>query len=440
MQVLRPPSKSRGVAEVVLAELARILPQAFLIGMVLLFINEGAFIAGLPAWQSAASFGKYPIGATGLIISSWVAAAVCGLALLVRSPQPRVLQLCLAVIALLGPGVLSLSLHGGTGVAKSLALLVTSVGVVVSASLAGPRFVGGLAFVAGGLVAWISLILGFVSLAGAGSLKALEVDTSGRYGRWLGPLSGILDVDRLGALIGIAGGRQTLGPVMATLLVVHVVLILRLRLHHRRRWVLLVPLGSALGLLWSMSRTGMVAAVGGIFLALLPWNRLREAWAVAVLAGLTLLTWGLPVLSSVSSNGSPGSEGTFAWRRSLWGAYLEDDSFFSTVGIGAQAPPPIGAGHAHNLLVESVANGGQLGLLGLVVFVFVAVYVSVQARSPLQSVAVGVWGVFMVAGTLEMPVTVRLISFSMLWFMVLCALGVAASHPRTQSSLQKPAE
>lgn len=440
MPELPPSPKSPYGEAVALADLVRLLSQAFLLVLVLLLVNEAAYVVGLPAWRNSHMYGKYPLGTDGLIISSWIALGVCLLVFVARQWQRGITLLFLGVIALLGPGVLSLTLHGGPGAGRSMALLVTSLGVVVAAAVAGVRFLGWLAFLAGGLIAWCSLFLGVSALTFWDSLRTLEPDTSGRYRSWLGPLTGLLETDRFGALVGVAPTRQTLGPVMAALLVVQVVLIARLQIHRGRAWVLLAPLACTLALLWSMSRTGILSAAVGLGVAFLPWNRLRPAHAVGLLWGLTLLTWAAPFLSAVAVDHSTKPQDTFAWRQSLWAAYLRDDGFFSVLGIGAQTPPPMGAGHAHNLLVESVANGGQMGFLGLAAFVLSAVYVALRARPTVQSVAVGVWAVLLVGGALELPVTVRQLSLSMLWFVALCTLGLAAGESRAQSRPQNPDE
>ncbi len=403
------------------------ISRVFLLFLVLILVNEGAFVAGLPAFQGAGQFGKYPFGGGALILSAWLAAAVILLALLERQQTRQTWLVVAAVIALLAPGVLSLTLHGASGQGRALALIVTSVGVVVAGASSGPGFLARLAFVGGGLIAWGSLVVGFLTVAGVGGLSALEIDSSDRYRLWLGPLSMMLEPGRFGALEGLAPTRQTLGPAMAMLLVVQVSVLMRSPGVRSRGVAYLAPIGCALALMWSMSRTGLVGAMAGLLLTSVPRGWLRRTAAIAVIAGTSLLVWFIPFATSWTYPVGTRPTDTWNWRRAMWAEYVQDDDFFSMFGIGSDVPPPLGAGHAHNLFVESVVNGGQVGLLGLFFFVIACASVIVAAAPVAGRAALGVWGTFVVVAAMELPITVRHYSIGLGWFIVLLTLAAAAT-------------
>ncbi len=430
MRVAIPPATEPGVTSSQLGDLSRAFARAFLILLTLVVVNEGLFAVGLPAFTSSDQFGKYPFGTGALYVLSWVAVIATLLAARARVLHRDVMLTIGAVVALLGPALLSLGIHGDSGQTRALALIVTSVGVIAAAAGSGRSFLAWLAMVGGAVIGWGSVLVGFLTLFGWAGASALEQDSSGRFVAWLGPFSGLIDPSRFGALIGVAPSRQTLGPAMAMLLIVQVVLISRWAPTRGVRLLWLAPAGCGLALLWSMSRTGVLGVVVGLLVAFMPLRRFRGSTGIALVSGITLLLWIVPFVTAFTYSSTARPTDTISWRRALWAKYLDDPAFFSTFGIGADAPPPLGAGHGHNLLVESMANGGQLGLVGLVVFVITCATVMLRALPLERSLALGVWAAFAVAGTMELPVTARHFSMALIWLIVLCAVAAAAGSAR----------
>jgi hypothetical protein len=179
-----------------------------------------------------------------------------------------------------------------------------------------------------------------------------------RYGRWLSAAG--LPVTDVSSLNGLAPGRIFLAMNCGLLLVYVVRHVLRLR-EGWRGWIM--PVGLLLALGWSFGRVGFLAVVVGLVATLVPWERWRPIWpflcGTAVFAVPVALSWFLSI-----------GQGTTQWRFDLWHKYLSTPGVWAPFGIGPQDPPDPIRGHAHNQLVETLASGGWIGVIGLLLFLY----------------------------------------------------------------------
>lgn len=367
-------------------------------------------------------------GRSGMFFLAWASPLSMGLAFRARAPHQGFTLLLAAVTAVLFPPVVSAALLSDGSVSSSFGLLLVSLGIVSAAASVQERFLTSGAFVVGALWALISLVLGVLSLAFPDRVAGLEMDSSGRYGDWMRAVGLSPFADSFGALTGVAPSRQALGATLAILIVIqiHLVRSVSTRLGIPRIILLLPGVGCTLGLTWSLSRTGVLAVFVGLLISAVPWGRLKARFAVAVLTAAVVLLLMAPLATALIVQRQEASQDTFAWRTVLWRTYLRDSAVWTPFGLGPNAEPPIGAGHAHNQLLEFLAAGGLFALLGLVLFLTVVSYLVVTANPPAVRVGAGALGTFAAVGMFELPVSPRDDVLSMAWLLLLIALSFAA--------------
>ncbi len=338
---------------------------------------------GLPlSLVSSESASVWPAGATGgLKLTSLLTILLLGCALATRA-LTRLQWAFTGVVAvwLLAPSF-SLLVVSGTFDKRLLAFAATGAGIAVAAALAGARITRWTLFWSGSVWALASLILGLTAALSGGRLvrTSLESDPGDRYTRWLRALGLDLGEGSVQALLGLSLHRQLLGMLLAMFLVLQVRHLMSVGANPRvlTLLVLLGPLSTGLALLWSMSRTSIVAAIVGLAASVLPIQRLpaRRAIPLVSLAVVLIVTTPALLRGWIASSG----DGTLAWRGALWDQLLDLPGFWSPLGLGPRASFPNGASHAHNQALEAISMGGWLGLVALVVLVVISAFVAVHA-------------------------------------------------------------
>lgn len=394
-----------------------------------LLINQGLFTVGLPALSIKAAIPGFPFGvSTGLIVMGYVSVAYLLLAATSSDLGTPVKLVSGGSLGLTLPGLFSSLVHSDGNASREFALAVISLAIVIASALAGIDFLVKLLFIGGGVWGWVSVGLGVATTAGALNVAALEVDTSGRYGEWLAIFLPA-GVEQVGALTGLAVGRQPLGAAAAVILILQIgVLVLRRQRHTRNpRWFVVSTVGVAACLAWSLSRTGIIAAILGVIVL---WSarflRSGRAFRVAT-AGATVAVLLMPLVALffVRLDGIPTT--TFEWRLALWEGILSSPASFSYFGAGPSATFPLGAGHAHNLFLEMIGTGGLVGLLGFATAVICVAAAISRMEPPIRGLALAAWLTFVACGQFEVPYTPRSFAIPAVWFVILSALGGLAS-------------
>ena len=420
---------------------ARAAAWILIVGTLLLVANQGLFSAGLPAWTVPLHAAHDPLGpiflgCLALIATMWISyLTISG-----RSPQDaQVAGLC--VLALFAAVSLSGLVHGASAnqwiIGVSWGLL--SWAFLLSAVILGSKSLAKVAIIGGGLYCWTSIVIGLLSVTGVVAGSAVE--TGDQFREWLDLLQWPGTAPAAVALGGLGGNRQVLGATAAMILIIQVLILKRRGLPLLSLGWLVGPAGSLIALCWSMSRTGYVTALAVTLLLLIPWRsfaaRLRRTSLFALfvflpIAPLLTLIWTRPVRAS----------GTWEWRLDLWISLLQRSQEFLLFGWSPAVPLPVGATHAHNLLLETAVVGGMAGLLAAGAWMWQASGVASRAIAAGSLELTGVLLAFLIAGQTEMPINYRTAVFLPHWFIVLLVLGgtIAAfpSHLVQDSATHAP--
>ncbi len=335
---------------------------AYLIAVLLVGLNYVVFLWGSPApsWSGLVTGSGLP-GGQGLALLA-VLGAVSAVYCVRSYPPTRLQTMMIAAVAVWGLGpALSMTLLGTLHDTRIYLVAVIGVCACATASAVPGELLTRLLIVYAWIVGWGSIGAALVQVL-TGWPQVLTGEGDPRYSRWLSWVG--LDVGGPAALNGVSPGRVFLG--MTCAVIAGYLLFALGRPRRLSGWLML--LGLLLALLWSFSRAGYLGLGIGICAALIPWSR----WRLWVLLAALWAVMMLPLVAGLGLGPAALPEGTFGWRVELWQRYVADTALFSPLGMGPRLPADPVVGHAHQQVLESLATGGWLGLLGFVAFVVVA--------------------------------------------------------------------
>jgi O-antigen ligase len=180
----------------------------------------------------------------------------------------------------------------------------------------------------------------------------------------------------------------------------------RVRFEGWRHWI--VMLTCVTGLIMSTSKTGMVLAIFFAF-----WSASRGGIIKAVLAVATVALISVYFINTgFLTDADVGKYSTLTGRTGLW-TYLIDMWMQNPIfGIGPayfSNINEIGFAHAHNIFLQALIDGGLLGLLGLLVYVFTLIAIGLRNASNSNSLSISLV-VLMVIFSMSEPI-MRINSF-----------------------------
>ncbi|MEI2716285.1 MAG: O-antigen ligase family protein [Candidatus Nanopelagicales bacterium] len=328
----------------------------------LVLVAWGSPATGIASWTRVE--GTLP-GTGGLAVLAWVGLVVVALGVVRGGVTRQQWALIAAVGTWIGATALSMALHGAMRDVRFWYVAASSVAVAVAGALIPfetlKRLMLGLSWFFG----WGSVLVGLSDLAFG--WPTVLIEDSPRYGRWLSMVG--LSVGEVASLNGVTPGRVYVGLTCAILLVFAV-------RAAPGRWTWIMAAGLLAAILWSFSRTGVVATTVGLLAALVPVERWPKSfrWTLAALLAVILL----PLALSAWLRSTPITDGTTTWRFDLWQDYLGNTQVWTPFGIGPKPSSLEYADHAHQQFLEALAVGGWLGLAGCVAFVVLAAWVAVR--------------------------------------------------------------
>ncbi len=283
-----------------------------------------------------------------------------------RPSRARAATVAAALVFWLAPCVVA-PVHG-----QDVPVVAAAMAAVAAALILGPptsSAVVRMSVATGGLIVALSLLYG---LANAVGLGVGGFHTVGDYQRAVGGIP---------ALRGIALHPNTLGAIAALTLVVS----LTIALANRRPGAFVIPALCSVALIWSQSRTGLGSAVIAVAALLLAR---RRPGAAPYLVGASLLLSVLPVLATWQYGAFVDMSGLVTGRGLAWGPALRLFQESPLIGFGPdalsrefwQTQPgqwwePL---HAHNQVLQAMAQAGLLGLTGLVALALAAARVALS--------------------------------------------------------------
>lgn len=406
------------------------IPRYLALGLIsltlLLVINQGLYLVEMPALSGSSGTPFDPWGYPALLRVSVLSGAIALVLVLTTSQVAKSLPLAASVFGVFAAVAIGSAISAGGPLRTPLLWGIYSVGLLASGVALGPNFLRKLALWVGGIWCWASVLVGLLSAGGL--LPARALDSGERYGQWLSRITGQSSTFEVSALLGLGSGRQILGAAAALLLVIQLIVLMspdfEARLH---LW--LAPLGALTALVWSMSRTGLLAAALGLVFAFLPWQRMSASRARKVLALVLVFLVTVPLFALFGyTAGNP--QGTWQWRLEVWHDILLRLRELPAFGI--QGALTNTAGHAHNLLMEVASLAGLVGVAGLIYFVWKSSEVAVAAARNGCPVVLGGLVTFFVVGQTEMPINFRGTAFTATWpiLILLLAAGTAWSQQR----------
>lgn len=309
----------------------------------------------------------------------WPDVALCAIAALalvylVISERPSKARAwsAVAVVAFWGSTTFSGLLHGQAIPVASVAMALVAAALVLGPAMS-PWPIR-ISVLTGGLVALLSVGAGLLALLG-----------------WVkGPLYGTAEYQRetlgLPALSGVAGHPNTLAQILGFSLLIAVAVALA----NPRVGAIILPIVILIPLLWSQSRTSIAAAIGCVVVLMLQlrWPAIRP-----YVIGMALLAAVLPPLMHFSLGRYLDVNSVFNGRPIAWdtgrfvislspytgsGPGVMSDEFWEMLGRSRRD----GAGwlplHAHNEVLETIAQSGLVGATTLLAVVLVAVVAALQ--------------------------------------------------------------
>jgi len=335
--------------------------------------------------------------------------------------------------------------HGEPLLPKAVAITLALTGAVLCAGAAKAQTIRTVAFAVMVAVVWLSLALACKNLLFGGNL-AFRNHYGPRYSEYL----------HIPVLSGITGHQNTLGFFCAVALPAQWALI-RGATHRSAALTTAVKVGllvigpaaTAVALLWTQSKTALVAAVIGMIVVCLPLSRLTgRVWA-CVWAGF------LAVITLAPLAVGFGGITTFTGRVEMWRYALDDfranplfgygSGFMARGGYWSNKPTFPDLFGAHNQLLDVMGRTGLLGATCLVAFTVVLAVIAWRARAFDTRVAAGLVAVFVLTATQETLIPlppgastglreVFIPIALMLGLVVASATLMAVPRPATQSS------
>ena len=306
------------------------------------------------------------------VLVGLVAAAAIVFLATTRRPTRARGWAAVAVTAFWGSTTFSALLHG-----QGIPVASVAMALVAAALILGPPLSPWplrISVLTGAVVAVLSLVAGLLGLLGV--VK--------------GPLYGTAVYQRetlgLPALSGIAGHPNTLAQILGLALLIAAAIALA----NRRIGAVILPLVILLPLLWTQSRTSVAAAVACVVLLLLQirWPAMRPyvvggALVAAVLPPMVHFAMGRVLDVNSVFNGRPIAWDTGRFVVSLSpitgsGPEVMSEDFWEVLGRSRTD----GAGwlplHAHNEVIETIAQSGVVGIVTLHGVVLVGVTAALQ--------------------------------------------------------------
>lgn len=356
--------------------------------------------------------------------------AACGVAVVFRInevPRPGLWRIAVMLV----PWVWLLARNAFSGVVTADTLLYPFVILAVAALRPHPRvlaYVGGLV----GVTAFLAIVLGLFAPE-AGIVRESDGEIRVRADKELIPGIGLLQ--------GMFPSENTL----ALFLSVGIVSILLIRTTWWRNTCLAM---SAVALLWSSSRGGLLTAggliVAGVALHWLLRNGLRRLASTAARAGAMIAfvaAAGLPFLGwdddAFSARGQIWNVAIAEWtERSLW--YGLGPGWFARMAATETSPLHEGAYHAHNDMLQMIVSGG---LVLAVLFIGFFVVIAWDVTSP-RSDTLWTAGMLVVAIALSgaMEATTGFVDASSQWLAAMVPLAIVFFHalPQTPEDWNAP--
>ncbi len=402
---------------------ARAVSLAYVWLLVAMMVNQGLHFVGLPAVTTSTATPYDPLGTAAVAVLGISSVAVLLLVPTRTAIPDTAWWLALATTGIFLAAYLS-ALLGGYGSSQStLVGGAASAAVLIGGSALSSTDLRRLLIWGGGVFAWGSLLIGALTV---GELAGVTgVDLGERYSDWLRVLGVPITAPEFGVLVGLGNGRQALAGTLAMLLLTQWVVLATDSPGAKIREWLIGPLGSATALAWTFSRTGLLALLIAVAIQALPWRRWSRRPPVNLtFVGLVLISI-LPLAALVNYQaGNPS--GTWEWRLELWHQSLESLSTSWIFGLSALTPPPLGALHAHNLILEVLTVGGVLALIAYGYFLWRATDVAVTAVASCRA-ALAALSIFVVLGQTEMPLSFRAPGITQRWFILLLVLSATAA-------------
>lgn len=402
---------------------ARAVSLAYIWLLVAVMVNQGLHSVGLPAVTTSTATPYDPLGTAAVAVLG-----ISSVAVLLWVPSRTAIPDAVWWLALAASGIFLAAylsaLLGGYGSSPStLVGGAASAAVLIGGSTLSSRDLRRLLIWGGGVFAWGSLLIGVLTVGGLSGVTG--VDSGERYSDWLRVLGVPVSAPEFGVLVGLGSGRQALAGTMAMLLLMQCVVLATDSPGATIREWLIGPVGSAAALAWTFSRTGFLALLIAVAIQALPWRR----WSGRPLVTLTfvgLVLISILPLAALSNYRAGNPSGTWEWRLELWHQSLESLSTSWIFGLSAATPPPLGALHAHNLILEVLTVGGVLALIAYAYFLWRATDVAVTAL-PSCRAALAALSIFVVLGQTEMPLSFRAPGITQRWFILLVVLSATAA-------------
>ncbi len=377
----------------------------------LVLVAWGPPARGVASWTRVE--GVLP-GTGGLEVLAWVGLVVIALGVVWGGITRHQWALIAAVGTWIGAAAVSMVLHGAMRDVRFWYVAAASVAVAVAGALIPFEALKRLMLGLGWFFGWGSVLAGLSDLAFG--WPTVLIEDSPRYGRWLSMVG--LSVGEVASLNGVTPGRVYVGLTCAILLVFAV-------RAAPGRWTWIMTAGLVVATLWSFSRTGMVAIVVGLLAALIPVQRVRNAFGW-VLAGLLVVIL-LPLALSAWLATTPITDGTTVWRFALWQDYLSNPQVWMPFGVGPKPSSLDYADHAHQQFLEALAVGGWVGLAGVVAFVVLAARVAVRVAGVDNRATLGV--VFVMGAIFQVDVVTFSATYAVLnnAFILIVAVVLSAA-------------
>lgn len=306
-------------------------------------------------------------GSNGLTLLAWLGVGVAFSSLISGRPTRRQWQLSGVIGVWIGAVAPVAVVKGQPWDSRYVTFGVIAAAVALAAATPRPEYVRRTLFGMGWVLGWGSVVLGITTVLTGWPGVAIKGDP--RFAEWLQMLR--LPVSEVYWLNGLSPGRLFLGMSTSLLLVYTVRTVLR---RHCPWWCWALPLGLLFSLVWSFSRTGLLAAAVGLLATLLPYERLKGTAgakaAFAFVGQVAILL--VPLLIASTGMARLVSDGTTQSRFEIWRDYLTNGRFWLPLGLGPGEPVIFDADHAHNQLLQSQVLGGWVAVAALLAFLFVA--------------------------------------------------------------------
>ena len=411
------------------------IASIYLILQVALLVNEGAYRAGLPAFQVGVPYVTSPIGVAGLLANGLIGLGILGLALKAGQVGRQQRRALTAVGLMTLPAAISGVVLGSPLTLRSLAISAASLGVVAASMIAGRRLLVILSLAGGAMWTWGSVAVGLLELLQAlGISQTIDPDLSGRYREWVGFLG--LNVDpSFGALVGLSTGRAVIAETVVLLVLVYLRAVPLFR-PHVPIWLYTLALSGAVAALsWSLSRVSVIALIVGLSFAFLPWGRLsRYRGTAPVLAALFLTVSVVPLVIASLLPAGFATTNTVTWRMSVWSWYLNQPGLLMPFGRGPQFSS-LGVSHPHHQMLETWGTGGLLGLAAFGVGLYLLTASTVMSSVRDNGLAVGALASVVTYGIFQMVVSPSHYALGFVWVVFLIILGASstcAASPATR--------